>query len=127
MRPWASKRFVIPPAPDAAFVARLEDVLAVYRRPVYPTIPVVCFDESGKELREVLYPDRPLRPAHPRLIDDQDTRHGSASLLLTVAPLHRLAHRPDHRPAHAPRMGVRDAAVGRCPLSGRGADRRGPG
>ena len=30
---------------NAAFVARMEDVLAVYERPHDPLFPVVCFDE----------------------------------------------------------------------------------
>lgn len=28
---------------------RMEAVLAVYRRPIDPRLPVICFDESGKE------------------------------------------------------------------------------
>ena len=30
---------------NAAFMARMEDVLAVYERPDDPCFPVVCFDE----------------------------------------------------------------------------------
>jgi hypothetical protein len=40
---------VIPEA-DAAFVCAMEDVLEVYARPYDPENPVVCFDESPKQL-----------------------------------------------------------------------------
>lgn len=64
----------------------MEDVLAVYRRPGDPRVPVICFDESGKELAQDLYPPRPARPGHARTVDDEVVRKGSASLLLAVAP-----------------------------------------
>ena len=35
---------------NAAFVARIEDVLAVYERPYDPQFPVVCFDAPGHGL-----------------------------------------------------------------------------
>lgn len=64
----------------------MEDVLAVYRRPVDPRVPVVCFDESGKELQQDLRPAIPARRGHARKVDDGVLRKGSASLLLSVAP-----------------------------------------
>lgn len=63
----------------------MEDVLAVYRRPIDPRSPVVCFDESGKELRQELRPARKTRHGQ-RKVDDGVVRKGSASLLLSVAP-----------------------------------------
>ncbi len=39
-----------PPDGDAAFVAAMEDVLNVYRLPYDPRFPVVCMDESSKQL-----------------------------------------------------------------------------
>jgi|SRR5699024_5838959 len=64
----------------------MEDVLDVYRRPVDPRFPVICFDESGKELAQELYPAKPARPGRARRVDDEVVRKGSASLLLAVAP-----------------------------------------
>ncbi len=64
----------------------MEDVLAVYRRPVDPRVPLVGCDESGKELQQELRPAMPARHRHPRKVDDGVQRKGSASLLLTVAP-----------------------------------------
>jgi hypothetical protein len=42
---------LIPPKANAAFVAAMEDILAVYARPVDPARPLVCFDEAGKDLK----------------------------------------------------------------------------
>lgn len=61
-------------------------MLTVYRRPVDPRVPLVCFDESGQELQADLIAPLPMRPGHPRAVDPEYTRQGSASLLLTVAP-----------------------------------------
>jgi hypothetical protein len=41
---------VIPPDARAAFVANMEDVLEVYQRPHDPQRPLVCLDETSKQL-----------------------------------------------------------------------------
>ena len=41
---------MIPPDASAAFVANMEDVLDVYQRPRDPERPVVCLDETSKQL-----------------------------------------------------------------------------
>ena len=41
---------MIPPAANAAFVAAMEDVLEVYTRPHDPARPLVCLDETSKQL-----------------------------------------------------------------------------
>ena len=43
------KEWCIPEA-DAEFVAKMEDVLEVYQRPYDPLRPVVCIDETNKQL-----------------------------------------------------------------------------
>jgi hypothetical protein len=40
----------IPPKANSAFVAAMEDVLAVYTRPHDPDRPLVCLDETSKQL-----------------------------------------------------------------------------
>lgn len=80
------RRWVAAPSHNARYVERMEDVLAVYRRPLDPAAPLICFDESGKELAQARYPARPARPGTPARVDDQVVRRGSASLLLAVAP-----------------------------------------
>jgi len=44
------KQWVIPPDANAAFVAGMEDVLRVYQLPHDPAHPVVCLNETSKQL-----------------------------------------------------------------------------
>ena len=58
---------MIPPDANAAFVATMEDVLAVYQRPHDPQRPLVCLDETSKQLIiETRAPRCPGNPALPR-------------------------------------------------------------
>ena len=48
---------MIPPHANGAFVYHMEDVLSVYTRPYDARYPVVCFDETSKQLvRETRVP-----------------------------------------------------------------------
>lgn len=51
-----------------------------------PAVPLVCFDESGKELQAQTRDPLPLRPGQPTREDPEDVRHGSANLFLSYAP-----------------------------------------
>jgi DDE superfamily endonuclease len=77
---------VIPPALSAAFVAAMEDLLAVYARAVDPARPLVCFDEGGKELVAHLTPPRPPAPGRCAREDSAYLRGGAANLFLACAP-----------------------------------------
>ena len=77
---------MIPPHHDAAFAAAMEDVLAVYARPVDPARPVVCFDEAGKELTAHTRPPLPASPGQPAREDTEYARGGQANLFLACAP-----------------------------------------
>ena len=48
MKPWKKKGWVIPPSQNGDFVANMENVLDVYKRPYDETHPVICMDESPK-------------------------------------------------------------------------------
>ena len=50
MKPWLVKMWCIPPNANAEFVWKMEDVLEVYKRPYDPLRPVVCMDETSKQL-----------------------------------------------------------------------------
>lgn len=50
MKPWKSQCWVIPPDQSSAFVAAMEQVLDVYKRPYDHLHPVVCMDESPRQL-----------------------------------------------------------------------------
>ena len=49
--------------PSAEFVYHMEDVLEVYHRPYNPKRPVVCVDETFKQLIGEVRPPLPSRPA----------------------------------------------------------------
>jgi hypothetical protein len=65
----------------------MEDVLEVYARPYDPAVPVVCMDESSKQLVGEVTPPVPARPGHPALVDDEYVRNGVAEIFLEVEPL----------------------------------------
>ena len=75
-----------PPARDAAFAARMEDVLAVYARPPDPARPLVCFDESGKALRADKRAAQPAAPGRPARYDSEYVPAGTANVFLACAP-----------------------------------------
>lgn len=87
MQPHLSKYWKIPPDQDAAFVAAMEDVLEVYRLPHDPRFPVVCMDESSKQLVGEVTPPIPLAPGHGQIIDHEYVRNGVATLFVEVEPL----------------------------------------
>ncbi len=78
---------MIPSAEDAAFVSAMEDVLDVYCRPYDPLRPVVCLDESPKELRAHVRPPLSVEPGKPPRIDDHYQRHGTRNLFIACEPL----------------------------------------
>lgn len=65
----------------------MEDVLDVYERPYDPLRPVICLDESRKELRETPQGSLPMTSEHPRRDDYEYERQGSCDLFLWVEPL----------------------------------------
>lgn len=65
----------------------MEDVLEVYHLPRDPLRPVVCFDETSKQL--VGHTRAPIAPRRgvPARIDDEYKRCGTANIFLAVEPL----------------------------------------
>jgi hypothetical protein len=78
---------VIPPNANAAFVAGMEDVLEVYQRPQDPTYPVVCVDETSKQLIAETRLPIPAKPGRPARHDYEYERNGTANLFMMFAPL----------------------------------------
>ena len=78
---------MIPPKANAAFVAAMEDVLDVYTRPRDPARPLVCLDETSKQLVGETRTPEPMQPGQPARHDYEYKRvhaqHGSA---MTVSP-----------------------------------------
>ena len=65
----------------------MEDVLEVYCRPYDPLRPVVCMDESTKQLLGDLRPKLPCQPGVVERYDYEYKRYGVATLFLAFEPL----------------------------------------
>ena len=83
---------MIPPDANAAFVAAMEDVLEVYTRPHDPDFPVVCLDETSKQLIAETRVPIPVKPGHPARHDYEYERNGTANLFMMFAPLEGFRH-----------------------------------
>jgi hypothetical protein len=78
---------VIPPKANAEFVARMEDVLAVYHRPYDSALPVVCMDEQPTQLIRQTRVKLPMSPGKPERVDYEYERNGTANNFLFTEPL----------------------------------------
>ena len=65
----------------------MEDVLAVYKLPYDPRYPVVCMDESSKQLVGEVQEPIPVAPGHGQILDHEYVRNGVASIFMEIEPL----------------------------------------
>ena len=98
LKPWREKMWCIPTV-NADYVARLEDVLDLYAETPDPRRPVVCFDETPRQLIGETRVPIQAQPGKPRRVDYEYIRHGTANVVVFVE-----VHRPwrhakvtDHR------------------------------
>jgi hypothetical protein len=78
---------VIPPEADAEFAASMEEVLDVYARPYDRRYPVVCMDEQPIQLLKETRTPIPGTKTHPRRVDYEYERAGTASIFMFCEPL----------------------------------------
>ena len=83
---------MIAPAANAAFVAAMEDVLEVYHRPHDPERPLVCLDETSKQLVAETRAPIPAVPGRTARHDYEYERCGVANLFMMFAPLEGWRH-----------------------------------
>ena len=83
---------MIPPDASAAFVADMEDVLEVYHRPRDPERPLVCLDETSRQLIAETRTPIPAKPGQPARHDYEYERNGVANLFMMFAPLEGWRH-----------------------------------
>lgn len=83
---------MIPPEQNADFVCAMEDVLDVYHQPYDPKRPVVCFDESSKQLIGQVRPPLPLTAGQGHRFDYEYERHGTCNLFMFFEPLQGWRH-----------------------------------
>jgi hypothetical protein len=82
----------IPPEAECEFVAAMEDVLEVYHRPKDPKRPVVCLDETSKQLIGEIRAPVPPRPGTVMRYDSEYVRNGTANLFMAFEPLSGWRH-----------------------------------
>ncbi len=70
----------------------MEDVLAVYTRPHDANQPLVCLDETAKQLTAETRAPMPMVPGRPARHDYEYKRNGTASLFMLFAPLEGWRH-----------------------------------
>ena len=71
---------------DQEYLRRMEDVLALYEKPLSETEPVVCIDEKPVVLHADLRPPRPLHPGRELRRDCEYERRGTANAFCGVEP-----------------------------------------
>ena len=70
----------------------MEDVLEVYQRPRDPDRPLVCLDETTKQLIKETRVPIPAKPGQPARHDYEYERNGTANLFMLFAPLEGWRH-----------------------------------
>ncbi len=70
----------------------MENVLDVYQQPYDPRYPVVCMDETNKQLLADIQPPLPLKPGQVVRPDYEYERNGVRNLFLCFEPLRNWRH-----------------------------------
>jgi hypothetical protein len=65
----------------------MERVLDVYKRPYNPKNPVICMDESPKQLITAGRPNQRMRPGMEERVDYEYIRHGIVNVYIANEPL----------------------------------------
>ena len=87
LKPHRKRQWVIPPDANAGFVAAMEDVLETYQKPRVPDRPLVCVDETSKQLIVETREPIPAKPGRAVRHDYEYERNGVANIFMMFAPL----------------------------------------
>ena len=87
LQPWKTERFRIAPADRPRFVAAMEQVLDTYQATYDDRHPLICMDETSRQLLPDEFDPLPLKPGRARRVDDKYERHGTCSLFLFCDPI----------------------------------------
>jgi transposase len=71
---------------DQQYIARMEDVLAIYEKPLSSTEPVVCVDEKPVTLHKDVREPIPMKPGSVAKVDNEYERCGTANVFCAVEP-----------------------------------------
>ena len=81
------KGWVIPPEKNSEFVTNMERVLDVYKRPYNSDYPVVCMDESPKQLIEEGRSSTAMKPGQEARVHYEYIRNGIVNIFMANEPL----------------------------------------
>ena len=85
LKPWKKKEWCIPEV-SGEFVARMENVLDLYHEDYDADRPVVCFDETSKQLVADKRPSIGARPGRVERYDYEYKRNGTRNLFMFCEP-----------------------------------------
>jgi len=85
LKPWRQRSWCVPRL-DPEFIARMEDLLALYARPTDPRRPLVCLDEKPIQLLEEVRPSSGLLPGCGQRVDYEYKRNGTCNVFCAVEP-----------------------------------------
>ncbi len=78
---------MIAPQKSGEFVAAMEKVLDVYKRPYQVDYPVICMDESPKQLIEEQREPIAMKAGRDARVDYEYVRHGVVNIFMANEPL----------------------------------------
>ncbi len=84
--------WIIPPMQNSEFVANMEQVLDVYKRPYDKEFPLVCMDESPKQLIKETRIAIPMKPGQQAREDFEYERCGVSNIFMATEPLKGKRH-----------------------------------
>ncbi len=87
MKPWQKKQWSIAPRANAEFVWHMEDLLDLYTQPYDARFPMVCMDETSKQLLRDVQAPLPAKPGRVKREDYTYERTGVLNLFLFCEPL----------------------------------------
>ena len=80
-------QWVIPPEHNGEFVAQMEQVLDVYKRPYDSLRPLICMDESPRQLIRATRLALPAKHGKPEREDYEYERCGVCNIFMAIEPL----------------------------------------
>jgi len=92
LKPWLKEQWCIPPQASTDFVCAMEDILEVYQRSYSAKYPLICLDETSKQLfKETRLPISAL-PGKKEKYDFEYERQGVNNIFMIFAPLQGFRH-----------------------------------
>ena len=76
----------IPPKANAAFVCAMVDILTLYKLPYDPDVPLICMDETSKQLTKEIRRGLDARPGKLECYDFEYERNGVRNLFMFYEP-----------------------------------------